>query len=82
VTRRNLDTLRSDINNDAAMLDTARLEALPPLPTVIASADCIVIHSDHAGIECGAPVAPNRLGFETRNTTRDARCDRAGVARL
>ena len=28
MTRRNLDTLRSDINNDAAMMDTAPLEAL------------------------------------------------------
>jgi hypothetical protein len=32
VTRRNLDTLRSDINNDAAMMGSESLEALRERP--------------------------------------------------
>jgi UDP-N-acetyl-D-glucosamine dehydrogenase len=49
---------------------------------VIAGADCVVIHTDHAAIDCEVVVAPARLVFETRNATRDARCDRARMVRL
>jgi UDP-N-acetyl-D-mannosaminuronate dehydrogenase len=118
--RRNLDTLRSDINNDAAMMDTVPLEAwrarladqrtavgaadlgsvypdpyvprpglsarevtsVPLAPAVIAGPDGVVIHTDHVAIDCEAVAAPARLVFETRNATRDTRCDRARIARL
>lgn len=120
MTRRNLDTLRSDINNDAAMMDTVPFEAsrarladgrvavgvaglgyvyhdpyvprlqlsarglpsVPLDPDVIAGADCVVTHTDHAAIAYEAVVAPARLVFDTRYATRDARCDRAKMVRL
>jgi hypothetical protein len=63
------------------MMDTALLEALcPHLADGRAAVGVLRRHDEY--IDCEALVAPARLGFDTRNTTRDARCDRARVVRL
>ena len=63
-------------------LSARGLLSVPLDPNVIPGADCVVTRMDHAAIDFEAVVVPARLVFETRDATRDTRCDRARIVRL
>jgi UDP-N-acetyl-D-glucosamine dehydrogenase len=49
---------------------------------VVSTADCVVIHTDHEGLDYEWVVRHARLVFDTRNATRDVRVNRTKVVRL
>jgi UDP-N-acetyl-D-glucosamine dehydrogenase len=48
----------------------------------VATADGVVIHTDHDAVDYEWVVTHARLVFDTRNATRDVRVDRTRVVRL
>jgi UDP-N-acetyl-D-glucosamine dehydrogenase len=50
--------------------------------TSLASADCVVIHTDHGTFDYEWIVEHARLVFDTRNATRDVKAGRDRISRL
>jgi UDP-N-acetyl-D-glucosamine dehydrogenase len=79
---RGLDVSYHDPYVPRLSLGARELASVPLDPATIASADCVVIHTDHGTVDYEAVVAHARLVFDTRNATRDVRRDREKVVRL
>jgi len=58
------------------------LASVPLTPETLAAADCVVIHTDHTGVDYGSVLEHARLVFDTRNATRHVEVSRGKVVRL
>ena len=58
------------------------LRSQPLEPALVAGVDCVVILTDHSGIDYGEIVRDARLVFDMRNATRGVRVGREKVIRL
>jgi UDP-N-acetyl-D-glucosamine dehydrogenase len=58
------------------------LDSVPLTPETLGAADCVVIHTDHTGVDYDRIVAHARLVFDTRNATRHVEGGRDKVVRL
>jgi UDP-N-acetyl-D-glucosamine dehydrogenase len=58
------------------------LDSQPLTADLIASADCVLILSDHSGVQYEAVVAAARLVFDVRNATRAVTTGREKIVRL
>ncbi|HEV8676389.1 MAG TPA: nucleotide sugar dehydrogenase [Methylomirabilota bacterium] len=59
-----------------------RLQSLPLTAEVVESADCVILHTDHATFSYDWIVAHARFVFDTRNATREVKAGREKVVRL
>jgi UDP-N-acetyl-D-glucosamine dehydrogenase len=59
-----------------------RLASQPLTAELVQSADCVVLHTDHASFNYDWLVAHARLVFDTRNATREVKAGREKVVRL
>jgi UDP-N-acetyl-D-glucosamine dehydrogenase len=58
------------------------LESVPLTPAVLSGVECVMIHTDHAGVDYDAIVAHARFVFDTRNATRTVKAGRDKIVRL
>jgi UDP-N-acetyl-D-glucosamine dehydrogenase len=58
------------------------LRSEPLSPSVLSAADCVLIHTDHEGIDYTWVAGHARLVFDTRNATRDVKTGRERIVRL
>jgi UDP-N-acetyl-D-glucosamine dehydrogenase len=63
-------------------LRTGPLDSVPLTAAGLQGADCVVLHTDHAGFDCDWIVEHARLVFDTRNATREVKSGREKVVRL
>jgi UDP-N-acetyl-D-glucosamine dehydrogenase len=79
---RGLETLYHDPLVPQLAMGDRELRSVPLDPAVLAGADCVLIHTDHAAVDWGGVLAHARLVLDTRNATRAHRAGRARVVRL